>query len=164
MTKVIQPERRNIKSTMKTNILSHSVSKSGQCSLFFAVLFGFMGLLALPAVGQGVSSLNPLQVALLKWAPNLTTTFAVVNSPAGLAFDGASNGVVNNGDETVTKLRDSDGAIEGTFQLGSNSAGIASRKATQSRSIDGTFDTGPTTLAYDGANMWIVTGSSNNVT
>src|SRR5438094_8314708 len=111
---------------MKTNILLHSFSKNVNCALFLTLLLGITGPLVLPAAGQGVSLLNPLQVALLKWSPNLTTSFTVGSDPVGVAFDGASIWVVNNGPGTVTKLRASDGAVEGTFNVGSGGAGVAS--------------------------------------
>ena len=39
----------------------------------------------------------------------------------GVAFDGANIWVANGGSNTVTKLRASDGALQGTFSVGSSS-------------------------------------------
>src|SRR5258705_3430288 len=55
-------------------------------------------------------AINPLQVALLKWAPYSGVTFHVGSGPTGVAFDGASIWVTNGGSNSVTKLRASDGA------------------------------------------------------
>ena len=57
-----------------------------------------------------------LQVALLKWAPNSGLSFPVGTYAYGVAFDGANIWVANNGSNNVTKLRASDGALQGTFQ------------------------------------------------
>jgi len=144
-------------------------------STLLTLLLGITGPLVLPVAGQSVLRLNPLQIALLKWSPDVTTSYDVGINPIGVAFDGGSIWVVNNFDETVTKLRASDGAIEGTFALGSGSAGPTgspglvvnkgdSDNATGVRAPESPFDTGPTTIAYAGGNMWIVNGGSNNVT
>lgn len=57
---------------------------------------------------------NPLQIALLKWAPNQITTFATQAHPRGLAFDGTFMWIVNVASNNVTKLRASDGGLQGT--------------------------------------------------
>src|SRR5205085_5194510 len=41
-------------------------------------------------VGPGGTPLNPLQVALLKWAPYSDVSFSTGNTPYGVAFDGAN--------------------------------------------------------------------------
>ena len=50
-------------------------------------------------------------------------TFPVGSCPFGVAFDGTSIWVANNGSNNVTKLRASDGAALGTFAVGSNPMG-----------------------------------------
>ena len=65
--------------------------------------------------------------------------WAVVH--AGIAFDGANIWVANYGSNNVTKLRASDGAILGTYAVGSNPVGIA----------------------FDGANIWVTNSGSDNV-
>ena len=86
---------------------------------------------------------NPLKIALLKWyQANQTTSFTVGNSPNDVAFDGQNIWVTNGGDDTVTKLRPSDGTVLGTFNVGSQPYGIA----------------------FDGANIWVVNSGGNNVT
>jgi outer membrane protein assembly factor BamB len=88
-----------------------------------------------PAGPQGPSSPNPLQVAILRWYPaNLTTQFFPVgNHPFAVAFDGANIWVTGGDDNTVIKLRASDGTNLGAFGVG----------------------TVPLSIAYDGANIWV---------
>ena len=61
--------------------------------------------------------------------------------PAGVAFDGINIWVANQGDNTVSKLRASDGAPLGTFTVG-------------------TFPYG---IAFDGANIWVANQFSDTV-
>ena len=69
---------------------------------------------------------NPLKIALLKWyQANQTTSFKVGKEPNDVAFDGQNLWVTNGGDDTVTKLRPSDGTVLGTFSVGSQPYGIA---------------------------------------
>jgi DNA-binding beta-propeller fold protein YncE len=69
-------------------------------------------------------------------------SFPAGNDPQFLAFDGANIWVTNSGDDTVTKLRASDGTNLGTFPVG----------------------TGPLGIIFDGANIWVANYSSANVT
>src|SRR5437762_2842859 len=95
------------------------------------------------AIVSGTFTYNPLQVALLYWYPaNLTTTFPTGNGPSGVTFDGANMWVVNAFDNSVTKLRVSDGANLGSFAVGNQ----------------------PFEAAFDGANVWVTNYNSNNVT
>lgn len=126
---------------------------------------------------------NPAQVAILHWYPaNLTTSFPVGNTPAGIAFDGANIWVANDFSNSVTELRASDGLTLGTFPVGANPNGVAfdganvwvanynSNSVTELRASDGltlgTFavGTGPEGIAFDGANIWVVNNVNNNVT
>src|SRR3972149_764292 len=66
----------------------------------------------------------------------------VGTNPFRVAFDGANIWVTSYGSNSVTKLRASDGAIEGTFEV--------------------TF--APYGAAFDGTNIWVTTYSTNNVT
>ena len=68
-------------------------------------------------------------------------SFNVGNSPYGVAFDGANIWVTNYWAHTVTKLRASDGDLQGTFAVGN----------------------GPTGVAFDGANIWVANEYSNTV-
>ncbi len=91
---------------------------------------------------NGALPLNPLKIALLKWYPaNLATSFKVGKNPYGIAFDGANMWVTNNSDNTVSKLRASDGATLGTFTVGDSPIGVA----------------------FDGANIWVVNSFPNTV-
>ena len=62
---------------------------------------------------------------------------SVVSTPEGLAFDGANIWVANAYDDTVTKLRASDGALLGTFAVGDF----------------------PTDVLFDGANIWVISST-----
>ena len=66
----------------------------------------------------------------------------VGSSPVGVAFDGANIWVANNGSGTVTKVRASDGNIQGTFTVGTSPIGVA----------------------FDGTNIWVANAGSNTVT
>jgi len=95
------------------------------------------------SAGNTNTSLNPNQVALLRWYPlnKAGNAFAVGNNPCATTFDGSSIWISNKADNTVTKLRASDGTILGTFQVGD----------------------GPCRMAFDGANMWVANSFGNNL-
>jgi hypothetical protein len=85
------------------------------------------------------ASLNPLQIAILRWYPALGTgqTIAVGNVPIALAFDGANIWVANYNDSTVQKIPVTTGVLGSPIAVGS----------------------GPRSLAFDGANIWVaITG------
>jgi len=65
----------------------------------------------------------------------------VGNFALGIAFDGANIWVCSQGNNTVTKLRASDGTNLGAFPVGSVPEG----------------------MAFDGANVWVANGDSNTV-
>src|ERR1022692_229769 len=126
--------------------------------------------------------MNPLKVALLHWyKADLATTFAVGNQPYGLAFDGANIWCANFFDNTVTKLRASDGAVLGAFPVGTEPIGVTFDGAnlwvpnvynmvTKLRASDGkslgifTVGIAPTAAAFDGANIWVTNDGDNTVT
>jgi hypothetical protein len=134
------------------------------------------------APGPGGSAINPLQVGLLKWAPYSGVSFQVEGRPFGVAYDGANVWVTNQGSDTVTKLRASDGADLGIFTTGANPFGVAfdganiwvanqaSNTVTKLRASDGAnlgnFSVGnaPVNVASDGANIWVTNQGSNTVT
>ena len=68
-------------------------------------------------------------------------TFAVGYIPGYVAFDGANVWVTNLGDNTVSKLRASDGANLGTFSTGKF----------------------PWVITFDGTSIWIANISDNTV-
>lgn len=107
-------------------------------------------------------------------------SFAVGNAPFWLTSEGDNIWVTNLGDDTVSKLRASDGVVLGTFPVGSvpgwltfggtniwvanqsqDSPGAPGNSVTKLRASDGanlgTFDAGdvPTGIAWDGANIWV---------
>ena len=133
-----------------------------------------------PPKAGGPPPANPLKVALLKWYPaNQTTSFKVGKSPLEVAFDGANIWVVNSGDSTLHKLRASDGATLGKFNVGA-SYGVAfdganiwatryDDRVAKVRASDGallgTYGVGksPFWLAFDGANIWVANEGENTV-
>jgi len=138
-------------------------------------------LLALPMLAQQ-EPLNPKAVALLRWYPaNLTTSYSVGHHPEGVAFDGANMWVTNYNDNTVSKLRASDGTHQGTFPVGEGPFGVAfdganiwvvnkeGNSVTKLRASDGTnlgtFPVGvsPWDATFDGANIWVTNGQSQTV-
>ena len=69
-------------------------------------------------------------------------TFTVGGTgPNAIAFDGANMWVANFNSDNVTELRASDGALLGTFSVGSQ----------------------PNAVAFDGANIWVANQNTNNV-
>ena len=64
------------------------------------------------------ASLNPLQIAILRWYPanQALPDITVGTHPTGIAFDGANIWVANYGSNNVTKLRASDGASWGPIR------------------------------------------------
>src|SRR5579862_9531567 len=90
---------------------------------------------------------NPLKIAQLKWyQANQTTSFIVGktqnSNPYGVAFDGENIWTANSGENTVTKLRASDGTVLDTFKVGTTPYGVT----------------------FDGANIWVSNSGDNNVT
>ncbi len=97
-------------------------------------------------------------------------------------FDGANIWTSNCLTSNVTKLRAYDGAVLGTFAVGSNPSGIAfgganvwvgnisSDSVTELRGSDGAVlgtlavGSSPYDVAFDGANIWVTNFGSNNVT
>jgi hypothetical protein len=84
----------------------------------------------LTGIAKSTSTRNPMQIALLRWYE--WPSFNVGDSPWGVAFDGANIWVTNYWAHTVTKLRASDGDLQGTFNV----------------------DTNPWGVAFDGVNIW----------
>src|SRR5437762_3655218 len=130
-----------------------------------------------PAGNAGYPNQNTAPQGLVK------QSFPVGNDPFFLVFDGANIWVTNAGEDTVTKLRASDGANLGTFPVGGlfpefitfDGANIwvsnnISNNVTKLRASDGvvlgTFPVGdsPEGIAYDGANIWVTNYSDDTVT
>jgi DNA-binding beta-propeller fold protein YncE len=65
----------------------------------------------------------------------------VGKAPAGVTFDGTNIWVANEDSNNVMKLRASDGAVLGAFNVGME----------------------PGMVAYDGANIWVTNGRGESV-
>jgi hypothetical protein len=89
--------------------------------------------------------------SFLRWvsAKMAGNQFVAGANPFGVAFDGANIWVTNNGSNTVTKLRASDGACVGTCTF--RVTGFAA-------------SANPLRVAFDGANIWVVFSSGFGVT
>jgi DNA-binding beta-propeller fold protein YncE len=125
-----------------------------------------LGLTALLACAAKAEPLDPDNVQI--------QSIPVGHNPQFLAFDGANIWVTNKDDNTVTKLRGSDGANLGTFPVGfvptwitfdganvwvSNSFcddGTITKVRASDGVVLGSFVVGcyPLGIAYDGANIW----------
>ena len=108
-----------------------------------------------PAPAQAQLKFNPNQVAILRWyQANQTAFFILVGAPFGVAFDGASICVANAGDNTVSKLRASDGKTLGTFTAGLGPVAVV---------FDGANIWSAESLAFDGANIWVANANGNTI-
>lgn len=108
---------------------------------------------------------------------------ATGGGPTGIAFDGTNIWVANGGTNNVTKIRASDGAVQGLFAAGAFPQAVefdgsniwvvnGTGSVTKLRASDGAcvgtcnFAVGfaPSGIAFDGANIWVANTNSNNVT
>jgi len=114
--------------------------------------------------------------------PDLIQTFPVGRYPLGIISEGENIWVSNSGDDTVTKLRGSDGFLLGTFPVKNGPAYLAfdgssiwvadslSNNVTKLRASDGTLEANikvgatPYGMAFDGANIWVTNYSDASVT
>jgi len=132
--------------------------------------------LAAVSTSFAVDSHSPTSAQRLS-QPDFIQSFPVGREPYFLAFDGENIWVTNHLlDNTVTKLRASDGATLGTFAAGTFPAGIlfdstniwiadygppgqVIKMQPSDGTILGTFDTGgdgvPDRFAFDGENIWV---------
>lgn len=109
-------------------------------------------------------------------------SFPVGNGPYSITSDGANIWVTNFLDDTVTKLRASDGVPLGTFSAGDDPSFITfdgtniwvsnflGDSVTKLRASDGTVlgtfavVNSPRGIAYDGANIWVANRVSDSLT
>jgi hypothetical protein len=94
-----------------------------------ALLLGINALFTLSLMAQALDN------------PDLVQSFPVGSGPIGVVFDGANIWTINSGSDNVTKLRASDGALQGTFTVGDN----------------------PQYGAFDGSNVWVGNFASETV-
>jgi hypothetical protein len=120
----------------------------------------------------GTGSYNPLQVALLKWGPNLNSannTITVGGQPIGVCFDGANIWVGNN---NAVKLSAATGAtlaaysaahginyicFDGLNIWGSNGSSFASKLSASTGAVIGAYNTqlfGVNGMCFDGTSIW----------
>jgi hypothetical protein len=124
---------------------------------------------------------NSSLLGSLRW-DLLTKKSFPVPDPQGIAFDGGHLWIASCCNNSVYKLRASDGAKLGSFTVGVGAEGVAfdgsniwvanvaSGTVTKLRASDGanqgtfTAGTGPRRLAFDGSNIWVANNGSGNVT
>ena len=99
------------------------------------------------AQGPPGASLNPLDIATLKWyGAGVPSTFPVGTDPVAVAFDGSHIWVANGA--SVTELDASTGAhTKGNLISSSYAVGI-----------------NPVAVAFDGSHIWVANANSNTVT
>jgi YVTN family beta-propeller protein len=104
--------------------------------------------------GPPGASINPLQIALLRWwSADQVASFTNVsnpsydfNEPTALAFDGQHIWVVNNGGLSVTELNASDGTFVRNLSGGSYNFNA------------------PHSIAFDGQHVWVANEGNDTVT
>ncbi len=120
-------------------------------------------------------------IGALRWDQLINRVDYPFSNPRGIAYDGEHLWVTTAAN-TVSKIRPSDGAIVGTFPVGSGPRGLASdgthiwvansgsstvTKLRQSDGgVEGTYPvgTGPVTVAFDGTYVWVLNNGSSDVT
>ena len=145
--------------------------------------------IAFDGTNMWVTNYNGQSCTKLAASGDILATYTFLTAPGGnppyprrIAFDGTYIRVTRAGQNTVSKLRTSDGATLGTFPTGSGPYGIAfdganiwvanytGNTVTKLRASDGvtlgTFSTGshPHSIAFDGANIWVTNQGSSNLT
>jgi hypothetical protein len=132
-----------------------------------------------PAGPPGSVTLAAMNAALLRWYGR---TYPVGTNPFALAFDGTYIWAVNYGNNTVSKLSASSGAVVGTYAVGTEPFGAAfdgtniwvtnlgnnnvTELLASTGAVVGTYAVGssPFGIAFDGTNIWVANTGSNTVT
>ncbi|HKE58386.1 MAG TPA: DNRLRE domain-containing protein, partial [Pyrinomonadaceae bacterium] len=127
---------------------------------------------------------DPALLALGRWdlLRPLPISFEMTDTGIGVAFDGQNIWIAHNHNDTVTKMRASDGTLLGTFAVGSAPQGVAfdganiwvanlnSNDVTKLRASDGallgTYPVGVScnSILFDGQNIWVSSTAGNRVT
>jgi hypothetical protein len=116
------------------------MKKQSFTTLKLAIVFAMVTTMSLSAMAQ---SSNPLQVALNRWyVANEVVHFSTfydstgnahaLSTPSGMAFDGSNLWIGNEGNNTVMKVRASDGQFLATYTVDN-----------------------PGSLAFDGQRIWV---------
>ncbi|MGB8885743.1 MAG: hypothetical protein WCC87_03420 [Candidatus Korobacteraceae bacterium] len=175
------------------------MKKHSSTTLTLAIFFAMVATMTLSAVAQeeivgGPSSMyyNPNQVALKAWyLANEVIDFSTVydsaggahalSQPSAMAFDGSNLWISNAGNNTVVKIRASDGQFQASYAVTSPGSlafdgqriWVDQRTSTGGNTVtvlfaaDGkqaltpvTVGTMPNMLAWDGWGMWVVARDS----
>jgi outer membrane lipoprotein-sorting protein len=177
-----QPPQPYINPLRVATLQWYSVNETG---VRYTIPPGNAGLLAFDGANMWVVSGHQLfsEVTKLRASDgaNLGTFTAGTENPLDIVFDGAHMWVSNGEDNTLQKIRTSDGAMVGGFPVALSPQNLAfdganmwvthgSSFVTKFRPSDGvnlgTFSVGssPSGIAFDGANIWVVNSFSNSVT
>jgi len=123
--------------------------------------------------GGNVSELRATDGSLIR-----TVSTGAGNQPLGIAFDGTNMWVANRGG-VVTKIRDSDGTVLGSFTVPTSPYGIAFDgaylwvsgaynnivvRANDGAIVEEWHNDATTGVAFDGAHIWIANLNQNTVT
>jgi hypothetical protein len=127
------------------------------------------GYIGTYAVGSDIDPLPPLGGTYYHYCPY------------GICFDGANIWVTNSGNNTVSKLRASDGSLVGNYDVGESPSGICfdganiwvanpgsatvSKLRASDGSLVGTYGAnGARGICFDGANIWVTNWGGDTVT
>src|SRR5436190_17822923 len=109
---------------------------------FSALITAFIAVSMLSLSGWAGEAVNPRQPISRTRTPGRVQNFPAGNVPGGITSDGNDIWVADEFDNAVTKLRRSDGVIEGVFPVGRE----------------------PKYLVFDGANIWVTNYQDGRVT
>jgi hypothetical protein len=180
-----QPPQPYINPLRVATLQWYSVNETG---LRYAIPPGNPVLLAFDGANMWVVSGQQLSSSITKVrasdGANLGTFSAGTERPQAIAFDGANMWVSNGEDNSVPKIRTSDGVRVGSVSIAFSPRGIAfdganmwfthsANSVTKLRVNDsatlGIFSVGsatssPSGIAFDGANIWVANSADNTVT
>ncbi len=125
--------------------------------------------------------LREARAAFLQWGQK---NFTTGSNPLSVCFDGTNIWVANSSNNTVTKIKASDGSVVGTYTAGTSPWGLAfdgasiwvtnynSNTLTKINASDGTIQntfsgygvgTNPAGIVFDGYTIWITNAGDNTV-
>jgi hypothetical protein len=180
-----QPPQPYINPLRVATLQWYSVNETG---LRYAIPPGNTVHLAFDGANMWVVSGQQLSSSITKIrasdGANLGTFSAGTERPQAIAFDGANMWVSNGEDNSVPKIRTSDGVRVGSVSIAFSPRGIAfdganmwfthsANSVTKLRVNDsatlGIFSVGsatssPSGIAFDGANIWVANSADNTVT
>ena len=134
-----------------------------------------------PGAPGSANRISDEQIALLQWYedPGAPGQYRTGSRPEGLAFDGTSIWIANNGSDSISRMNPADGtkvtyatgrsprrvAFDGTNIWITNSGDDTVSRMNPSNGAKVDYPTGssPAGLAFDGTNIWITNRGNNTV-